>query len=90
VDASLLAKDRRGDTPLHAAACNGSTECLLLLLQYGIDPRTLNDEGLKAIDLAVQNKFDRCKEILSDYHLHFCTSSEFDSVLFLATLKVIL
>jgi len=87
VDASLLAKDRRGDTPLHAAACNGSTECLLLLLQYGIDPRTLNDEGLKAIDLAVQNKFERCKEILSEYHLHFCTSSEFDSVLFLATLK---
>jgi ankyrin repeat protein len=89
IDASLIAKDRRGDTPLHAAACNGSMECLLLLLQYGIDPRMLNNEGLKAIDLAEQNGHEECKQILSEYYLHYCTSSEFDSVLFLAALKVI-
>ena len=89
IDASLIAKDRRGDTPLHAAACNGSMECLLLLLQYGIDPRMLNIEGLKAIDLAEQNGHEECKQILSEYYLHYCTSSEFDSVLFLAALKVI-
>lgn len=88
IDASLIAKDSRGDTPLHAAACNGSTECLLLLLQYGIDPRLLNNEGLKPIDLAEQNRHEKCKQILSEYYLHFCTSSEFDSVLFLAALKV--
>ena len=84
----LLAKDKRGDTPLHAAACNGSEDCLLLLLQYGIDPRMVNDIGLKAIDLAIRNNHMKCKSILAEYYLHYCTSSEFDSVLFLATLEV--
>ena len=41
----MMHKDRRGDTPLHAAACNGAVECLLLLLQHGIDPRTQNLTG---------------------------------------------
>jgi ankyrin repeat protein len=86
---ALLQKDYRGDTPLHASACNGSVESLLLLLQCGIDPRICNDQGLKAIDLAIRNKHYKCKEILAEYHLHYCTSSEFDSVLFLATLEVI-
>jgi ankyrin repeat protein len=85
---ALLQKDYRGDTPLHAAACNGSVEALLLLLQCGIDPRICNDQGLKAIDLAIRNKHQKCKDILAEYHLHYCTSSEFDSVLFLATLEV--
>ena len=84
----LLRTDQRGDTPLHAAACNGAVECLLLLLQHGIDPRTKNLTGLKAIDLAVRNRHQKCKSILAEYHLHYCTSSEFDSVLFLATLEV--
>lgn len=84
----LLRKDKRGDTPLHAAACNGAIECLLLLLQHGIDPRHKNLSGLKAIDLAVRNRHQKCKNILAEYHLHYCTSSEFDSVLFLATLEV--
>lgn len=84
----LLRKDQRGDTPLHAAACNGAIECLLLLLQHGIDPRRTNRSGLKAIDLAVRNCHQKCKSILAEYHLHYCTSSEFDSVLFLATLEV--
>ena len=34
-----------GDTPLHAAACNGAVDCLLMLLQYGIDPRSTNTKG---------------------------------------------
>ena len=83
-------QDKRGDTPLHAAACNGSIECLLLLLQHGIDPRLSNNSGLKAIDLAVCNRHKRCKDILAEYHLHYCTSAEFDSMLFLATLQVML
>lgn len=86
-ETSLLTKDTRGDTPLHAAACNGSVDTLLLLLQYGIDPLITNDKGLKAIDLAIRNKQRKCQEMLAEYHLHFSTSSEFDSVLFLATLE---
>ncbi len=80
--------DYRGDTPLHAAASNGSLDCLLTLLQYGYDPRILNMQGLTAVDLAVRNKHTKCREILAEYLLHYCTSSEFDSVLFLAILEV--
>ncbi len=83
----LYEKDNRGDTPLHAAACNGSVECLLLLLQFGVDPTVANSKGLKAIDLAARNNQTKCRNLLAEYHLHFCTSSEFDSVLFLATLE---
>ena len=86
--ASLVVADSRGDTPLHAAACNGAADCLLLLLQHAIDPRMTNAKGLKAIDLAIRNKQDKCRELLAEYHLHFCTNSQFDSVLFLATLEV--
>lgn len=87
-ETSLLIKDNRGDTPLHAAACNGCVDCLLLLLQYGIDPTILNDRGLKAIDLAIKNKQHKCRELLAEYQLHYFTSSDFDSVLFWATLEV--
>jgi hypothetical protein len=86
-EASLYDQDARGDTPLHAAACNGAVDCVLLLLQYGVDPRTTNKKELKPIDLALRNKQTECREILAEYHLHFCTSSAFDSVLFLATLE---
>lgn len=86
-DRNLYQKDSRGDTPLHAAACNGAVDCLLLLLQFGVDPRLTNDKGLKAIDLAIRNKQKKCKELLAEYHLHYCTGSDFDSILFLATLE---
>ena len=84
---SLDERDSRGDTPLHAAACNGAVDCLLLLLQFGVDPRLVNKKGLKAIDLAIRNKQKKCRDMLAEYHLHFCTGSDFDSVLFLATLE---
>jgi ankyrin repeat protein len=83
----IYGKDRRGDTALHAAACNGSVDCLLLLLQYGIDPTVSNGKNLKAIDLAARNGQAKCRDLLAEYHLHYCTSSEFDSILFLATLE---
>lgn len=85
--AFILAQDERGDTCLHAAACNDSLSCLLLLLQFGIDPRTRDSQGLRAVDLAVRNGHFKCREALAEYHLHYCTSSEFDSVLFLSTLQ---
>ena len=86
-ETSLIIRDSRGDTPLHASACNGSVECLLLLLQHGVDPMITNQKGLKAIDLAIRNKQNKCRELLAEYHLHYCTASSFDSVLFLATLE---
>ena len=87
-DEAVYMIDDRGDTALHAAACNGASESLLLLLQCGITPLMTNNKGLKAIDLAQKNKQKKCREILAQYHLHFATTSDFDSVLFIATLEV--
>ena len=56
---------------------------LSLCLSYWPSPL-----GLKAIDLAIRNKQNKCKDLLAEYHLHYCTSSDFDSVLFLKTLEV--
>jgi hypothetical protein len=83
----LMKRDYRGDTPLHAAACNDSIDSLLLLLQSGIDPRLLNDRQYTAHDLAIKNHHLKSAEILAEYTLHYCTSSEFDSVLFLKILE---
>lgn len=86
-ETNIMIGDHRGDTPLHACACNGSVDCLLLLLQCGVDPLAVNAKRLKAIDLAIRNKHNKCRELLAEYHLHYCTSGDFDSVLFLATLE---
>jgi ankyrin repeat protein len=86
---ALYAADSRGDTPLHAAACNGAADCLLLLLQCGINPMIENKAKLRPIDLAIKNKKNKCRELLAQYHLHFATASDFDSVGFIATLEVI-
>lgn len=65
----------------------GAADCVLLLLQCGINPLSTNNAGLRAIDLAQRNKKMKCREILAQYHLHFATASDFDSVGFIATLE---
>ncbi|CAM9105904.1 unnamed protein product [Choristocarpus tenellus] len=80
--------DKRGDTPMHAASCNGSTACLLLLLQYGVQPDVRNKKGLRPIDLAARRGRSACEKVLLEYQLHHhVNNSYFDSVLFLATLE---
>ncbi|CAM9559454.1 unnamed protein product [Scytosiphon promiscuus] len=87
-DQDLGEADKRGDTPMHAAAYNGSTACLLLLLQYGVEPDARNAKGLRPIDLASRRGQTACEKILMEYQLHHhVNNSCFDSVLFLATLE---
>ncbi|CAN0557801.1 unnamed protein product [Ectocarpus sp. 12 AP-2014] len=87
-DQDLGEVDKRGDTPMHAAAYNGSTACLLLLLQYGVEPDARNTKGLRPIDLASRRGQSACEKILMEYQLHHhVNNSYFDSVLFLATLE---
>eukprot|EP00752_Nemacystus_decipiens_P001469 g1445.t1 len=87
-DQDLGEADKRGDTPMHAAAYNGSTACLLLLLQYGVEPDARNTKGLRPIDLASRRGHKACEKILMEYQLHHhVNNSYFDSVLFLATLE---
>ncbi len=44
--------DRRGDTPLHAAACNGHVEIVMLLLDTAADANTTNRKGHTAAHLS--------------------------------------
>lgn len=86
--ADLAQADKRGDTPLHAAACNGATACLLLLLQYGCIPDCRNIKRLRPIDLASRRGHAAAEKVLLEYHLHHQISdSNFDSILFLAALE---
>ncbi len=79
--------DRKGDTSLHAAACNGATSSVLLLLQYGTPPDVRNFKGLRPIDLAARRGHTAVEKVLKEYELHHSISdSYFDSVLFLASL----
>ncbi|KAE8885536.1 hypothetical protein PF005_g18068 [Phytophthora fragariae] len=60
----LELEDQRGDRAIHAAACNGSTASLAVLLRYGADPLTNNAKGMSPKDLAAANKHPECEELL--------------------------
>ena len=60
--------DARGDTPMHAAVCNGHTEVLWLLISNGADPNMCNARGWTPHDLAVAAGREECRKILcGDY-----------------------
>lgn len=84
----MMQGDYRGDTPIHAAACNNAIDALLTLLQSGIDPRPMDKANFSPYDLALKNKNKQCVQILAEYTLYYSTGSEFDSVLFWKTLEV--
>ena len=80
--------DRRGDTPLHAAACNGSISCAGMLLDLAVEPGVRNKKGLRPIDLAARRGHEKCEQLLAEFHLHHAAgAADFDSVFFLATLQ---
>lgn len=53
--AKINAADGDGNTPLHLAAKSGSTGQVCLLLKHRADHHARNKQGLKALDIAVQN-----------------------------------
>uniref|UniRef100_A0A8C5RT27 LEM domain-containing protein n=1 Tax=Laticauda laticaudata TaxID=8630 RepID=A0A8C5RT27_LATLA len=55
-----------GLTPLHVAASWGCTACLRLLLAEGGDPQLEDQEGKRALDLAVEQGNEMCVGILQD------------------------
>lgn len=44
-EAEIDARDVRGDTPLHVAACLGRTDIVQSLLDHGADPNCVNNRG---------------------------------------------
>ena len=63
----LTIQDTRGDTPLHAAACNGYIECVKLLLDSGAVADCPNFENLTPAYLAYCHDFDECVALLGEH-----------------------
>ena len=63
----LDAADNRGDTPLHAACCNGRPEAVELLLSYAARPNIKNRANYTPHDLAKLCNKPRCLEIMTEY-----------------------
>lgn len=59
--------DFRGDTPLHAAACNGHAECVKLLLDKGAKTNILNHAQLSAATLAICVEQRECSAIFKEH-----------------------
>ena len=59
--------DDRGDTPLHAASCNGRHACVKLLLETMADPSKRNEQDLLPGYLAECNGHVMCVELLEKY-----------------------
>ena len=60
----INAQNKSNNTPLHWAALNGHVEILLLLLQHGADPSTLNAAGHDALFEAELNEKTKAVEVL--------------------------
>ena len=61
---------QNGNTPLHAAALNGYTEIVRLLLeQLDIDTTRTNNDGKTALDLAREKKFKEIVKLLENKQL---------------------
>ncbi|KAG6616683.1 Serine/threonine-protein phosphatase 6 regulatory ankyrin repeat subunit A [Phytophthora cinnamomi] len=71
----LELEDQRGDRAIHAAACNGSTASLAVLLRYGADPLTNNAKGMSPKDLAAANKHPGCEELLAQAERELAASA---------------
>ena len=67
MQAVLNVGDARGDTPLHAAACNAAYSCVELLLGFAADPAPVNAAGYCPSDLAAMVGAQDIVELLADY-----------------------
>lgn len=70
IDECLQYADHRGDTPLHAAACNGHAEGVAILLEAGVDPSVENFAGLTAATLAHCLEHAACLESFANAGVH--------------------
>ncbi|XP_067824736.1 ankyrin repeat and LEM domain-containing protein 1 [Heptranchias perlo] len=55
-------------TPLHVAASWGCLKSVKLLLRSGADPTLVDQDGLRAVDLAEEQGNEKCCQILQEYH----------------------
>lgn len=67
--------DLRGDTPLHASACNGNFACVELLLQFAANPTVANHGGYTPAALAELNGHRETLELLVMYDVEHIVGS---------------
>ena len=58
-------KQQGGWTPLHAAAANGNSALIRLLLRHGAEAGATNDEGKTALDLATEKQQSESVKLLA-------------------------
>lgn len=74
-----------GDSPLHVATRNNSTNVAKILLSFGADPNAINNKGFTAIDEAIQNKNPEILQLLIESGAKVnVTDKNMDSPLMLA------
>ena len=89
----LIHVDRRGDTPMHAAACNGSIRCVQMFLDLGgLSLHTRNKKGYRPVDLAARRGHADCERIIIGFANQAKSggndnSGYFDNILFQATVQ---
>ena len=59
--------DHRGDTPLHAASCNGHTRVVRMLVGAAANVDAKNVRGLTALELARHNSHPECIAVLEPH-----------------------
>ncbi|GAB6028472.1 hypothetical protein CHUAL_002631 [Chamberlinius hualienensis] len=62
--ASLDKQTKEGNTPLHYCAMYNQSECMKLLLRSGANPNIENSQRKTPIDIAKENGFGMCEELL--------------------------
>ncbi|GBG31497.1 Ankyrin repeat domain-containing protein 50 [Hondaea fermentalgiana] len=70
--------DFRGDTPLHAASCNGHASCVKLLLQFGANVSIQNHAGFQAATLAHCNEHQACIDTFAERNIEPQDMSQFE------------
>ena len=67
-DAAVNSVNSEGSSPLHAAAANGQTACVEILLNSGADPTIKDEEGCIAVQVAKQRKHADAERAIQGFH----------------------
>ena len=81
-DQAIDTPDVRGDSPMHAACCNGFVNCVEILLQSAADVSLRNLQGYTASHLAELNGHGNVVEIVKLYSMNYKPVDHPDEVAF--------
>ncbi|KPJ51996.1 MAG: hypothetical protein AMS16_07030 [Planctomycetes bacterium DG_58] len=62
------ARDKEGNTPLHLAAARGDPDAVEFLLKKNAKTGIRNQNGLRAMDVATENRYRHIADLIRDHH----------------------